>query len=42
MSTYAAPLDDIRFVINEIAGLDTITALPGYEDASRDLVDAIP
>ena len=41
MSAYTAPLDDIRFVINEIAGLDTISALPGYEDASADLVDAV-
>ena len=41
MSDYSAPLDDMRFVINEIAGLESIAALPGYEDASPDLIDAV-
>ena len=41
MSEYQAPLRDMHFVINELAGLDTLTALPGYEDATPDMVDAI-
>jgi 3-(methylthio)propanoyl-CoA dehydrogenase len=41
MSTYQAPIEDMRFVINEIADMADISALPGYEDASPDLVDAI-
>lgn len=39
--TYRAPLDDIRFVIKELAGLDDVLALPGFEDVSEDLVDAV-
>jgi len=41
MSTYAAPLKDMRFVLNELAGLAEVAKLPGYEDASPDTVDAI-
>jgi len=41
MSEYQAPLRDMHFVINELAGLDTLTALPGYEDATPDMVEAI-
>ncbi len=41
MTEYYAPLDDIRFVLNEIAGMDEIASLPGYEEASPDLVDAV-
>jgi len=41
MSLYSAPIDDMRFVITEIAGLSDISDLPGYEEISDDLVDAI-
>ncbi|HEX7054489.1 MAG TPA: acyl-CoA dehydrogenase N-terminal domain-containing protein, partial [Burkholderiales bacterium] len=41
MSRYQAPLKDIRFVLNELAGLSEVAKLPGYEDASPDTVDAI-
>jgi len=41
MSTYVAPLKDMRFVLNALAGLAEIAKLPGYEDASADTVDAI-
>src|SRR4051794_24328228 len=41
MSTYQAPLKDIKFVLNELAGLEEIAKLPGYEEASPDTVDAI-
>jgi len=41
MSSYVAPLKDMRFVLNELAGLAEIARLPGYEDASSDTVDAI-
>ncbi|MBF0324462.1 MAG: acyl-CoA dehydrogenase [Alphaproteobacteria bacterium] len=41
MTTYTAPLADIRFVLNSLAGLADITALPGFEDASPDLTDSI-
>jgi len=39
--TYAAPLRDIKFVLDEIAGLPGIADLPGYGDATPDLVDSI-
>jgi len=41
MSTYHAPLQDMLFVMNELAGLDQIGKLPGYEDATPDTVTAI-
>ncbi|MBI3936883.1 MAG: acyl-CoA dehydrogenase, partial [Betaproteobacteria bacterium] len=41
MSTYTAPLADMRFVIKELVGLDRIAALPGCEEASAEVVDAV-
>jgi 3-(methylthio)propanoyl-CoA dehydrogenase len=41
MTDYTAPLRDMRFVITELADLENIVGLPGYEDASADLVDAV-
>ncbi|MFL6566005.1 MAG: acyl-CoA dehydrogenase family protein, partial [Burkholderiales bacterium] len=41
MSTYTAPLKDMRFVLNELAGLSEVAKLPGCEDATPDTVDAI-
>ena len=41
MSSYAAPLKDMRFVLNELAGLGEVAKLPGYGDATPETVDAI-
>ena len=41
MSTYIAPLRDMTFVLNEIAGLEEICALPGNEECSVELVESI-
>src|SRR3954468_13150178 len=41
MSAYQAPLKDMRFVLNELAGLGEISKLQGYGDATPDTVDAI-
>jgi len=41
MSNYAAPLKDMHFVLRELAGLDRVAALPGFEEASFDVVYAI-
>jgi len=41
MSSYIAPLKDMQFVLTELAGLDKVAALPGYEEASADVVEAI-
>ena len=35
MSEYAAPLRDMRFVLRELAGLETVSRLPGYGDSSN-------
>ena len=37
MSAYQAPLKDMRFVLNELAGLAEISKLPGYQDATPDI-----
>ena len=41
MSDYIAPLKDMRFVIEHLGPLAEVAALPGYEDATPDLVDAV-
>ena len=41
MSKYFAPIREMRFVLDEIAGIEVLTGLPGFEDLSLDLVDAI-
>ena len=41
MSQYVAPLKDMRFVLNELAGMGEVAKLPGYEEATPDTVDAI-
>ncbi len=41
MSTYVAPLKDMRFVMQELAGLAEVGKLPGFEEATPDIVDAI-
>lgn len=39
--SYTTPLRDILFAMKELAGLDEILKLPGFEEAEPDLVDAI-
>ena len=41
MSTYTAPLKDMKFVLNELAGLTQVAKLPGFGEATPDTVDAI-
>jgi len=41
MSEYLAPLKEMRFVMKELAGLAQVASLPGCEEASEDLVDAV-
>lgn len=41
MPVYKAPLDNIRFVLHEVLGADQISALPGYEEATLDMMDSI-
>ena len=41
MPTYKAPLDDIRFLLNEVIDAGALTSLPGYAEATPDTVDTI-
>ena len=41
MSPYRAPLPEMQFVMTELAGLDGIAALPGFEEATADTVGVI-
>jgi alkylation response protein AidB-like acyl-CoA dehydrogenase len=41
MSEYNAPLKDMNFVIRDLAGLDRILQLPGFENIDEDVVDQI-
>ncbi|HEX2531069.1 MAG TPA: acyl-CoA dehydrogenase [Burkholderiaceae bacterium] len=39
--SYSAPLKDMLFVLNELAGLPEVNALPGCEDATPETVEAV-
>ncbi len=39
--TYTAPLADMRFVMQELADLNAVQSLPGQEELTPDVVDAI-
>ena len=41
MPIYKAPLEDIRFILNEVIDARSLTKLPGYAEATPDSVDAI-
>ena len=41
MPTYKAPLRDINFCFKEMFETDRLRALPGYEEVTDDLIDAI-
>ncbi|MBO0333630.1 acyl-CoA dehydrogenase [Sneathiella sp. CAU 1612] len=41
MAEYSAPLKDMRFVLDNIADLASLSKLEGYEHAESDVVDAV-
>ncbi|MBO6520300.1 MAG: acyl-CoA dehydrogenase [Rhodospirillales bacterium] len=41
MTAYHAPVEEMLFVMSEIGELESLGKLPGYEDATPDLVSAI-
>jgi alkylation response protein AidB-like acyl-CoA dehydrogenase len=41
MTTYLAPVRDMRFVMNELAGLGDLQSLPGFAEATPELADAV-
>ncbi|MGE3622596.1 MAG: acyl-CoA dehydrogenase C-terminal domain-containing protein [Bdellovibrionales bacterium] len=41
MPVYKAPLEDIRFLLNEIVGAADLAKLPGYAEATPEMFDSI-
>jgi alkylation response protein AidB-like acyl-CoA dehydrogenase len=41
MPTFTPPLDDIRFVLFDLLGTETLAELPGFADATPDVVEAV-
>jgi alkylation response protein AidB-like acyl-CoA dehydrogenase len=41
MPSYRAPLDDIRFVLHDVHGVAQLADLPGFADATPDLIDTV-
>jgi acyl-CoA dehydrogenase len=41
MPTYKAPVDDVLFLLNDVLHLDRYGNLPGFADASPDVVEAV-
>ena len=41
MPTYKAPLTDIRFVLEDLLDVGQLAALPGYADATPELLRAV-
>ena len=41
MAEYVAPIKDMQFVIKHVVGLEQVNQLPGWEEITPDLVDAI-
>jgi hypothetical protein len=41
MPTYKAPVDDVLFLLNDVFGIERYDNLPGFSDASPDIVAAI-
>ena len=41
MATYTAPVRDIRFVLHEVLDSRSVAGLPGYEEATPELMDAV-
>jgi alkylation response protein AidB-like acyl-CoA dehydrogenase len=41
MTTYRAPQRDMRFVLHELLEVEQLSQLPGYEDATADVIDAV-
>ena len=41
MPIFNAPLDDIRFVLNDVLHAEQLSELPGFEEATNDLIDPV-
>lgn len=41
MPVYKAPIDNMKFVLHDVLGASSLTELPGYEEATSDLLNQI-
>src|SRR5262245_11881691 len=41
MPTYQAPVDDVQFLLNDVFHIERYSNLPGFADASPDVIEAI-
>src|SRR4029079_3244024 len=41
MRTYKAPVDDVTFLLGEVFHIDRYNNLPGFADATPDLIEAV-
>lgn len=41
MPTYKAPMDDVKFLLHDVLHVEQLSALPGYEEATPELIDTI-
>lgn len=41
MPVYNAPLENMKFVLHDVLGVEKLSALPGYGDATPDMIDSI-
>jgi len=41
MAIYRAPVDDTLFLLNSVFGIDRYNNLPGFEDATPDMIEAV-
>lgn len=41
MATYKAPIRDMQFVMYELMNADKLSEMPGFEEATRDLIDPV-
>ncbi len=41
MPVYSAPMENIKFILHDVLGAESLTEIPGFEEATPDLVDQI-
>ena len=41
MPVYSPPIENIKFILHDVLGAQSLAELPGYEEVSGDLVDQI-